>query len=660
MNPFLLSSYAIMALLHITLASMAIIGLTRNPGQSAYKPWLLRTIWASVLWQAMAFIETGLQPHLASVVFRVTSLVFCAGLYLAHTAKSQLPYLFPVPLFGRERTWVLGVLLATGLVFIGVQVQHNFAAHPQGWTPFLFSHTLIALFAILPSLWSLTVYLRKAYYFRHRDPALVDPCVKLALADFGFIGSALLLLYPGVSHPWGLPLYFLVTWVLFQFFVLLFIIYSTFPIRFQDKLIGFVFASGISILMYVSLLVVPFTHTVADRLAHQQALITLALLIIGSAAFLLWVFPIILKVSLVQPVQHLLDGIRRADQGDLNVQIPVGLLDEFGTLAQNFNRMTQSLKQSKDELVRYADTLETRVADRTRQIQEQKAEIEAQRDNLEQAFQDLKATQNQLVQKEKMASLGELTAGIAHEIQNPLNFVNNFSEVSVDLVAELKEEAVAGHTEDVLAIADDLGRNLEKINHHGKRADSIVKGMLEHSRASTGEKQPTNLNALAEEYLRLAYQGQLAKDDSFDCQLITSFEPGLSNINVVPQDMGRVLLNLYNNALYAVRARSRGLRVGSAEPLAADPYRPQIEVSTYTNNGRVELRVKDNGTGIPAGILSKIYQPFFTTKPTGEGTGLGLSLTYDIVTKGHGGEIHVQTEEGRYTEFVVSLPNDRP
>ncbi|GAA4471026.1 hypothetical protein GCM10023189_60790 [Nibrella saemangeumensis] len=652
MNPFLLSSYALMALLHITLAGMAIIGLTRNPGQSPYKVWLLRCIWASVFWQIMGFIDTGLRPDIAAAVVRVTSILFCAGLYLAHIAKSQLPYLFPVPSFGQERKWVLGILLVMSLVFVLIQTRYNLSDHPQNWSPFNRAHTLIALFAILPSFWSMTVYLRKAYYFLHRDKSLVDPCLKLALTDVGFVVSVIPLLYPGVAHPLGLPIYFFGTWLLFQFFVFLFIIYSTFPIRFQDKLIGFVFASGVSILMYVSLLLVPFTHTVADRMAHQDALRTLALLMIGSAVFLLWVFPIILKVSLVRPLQQLLTGIERADQGDLTVQVPVGLLDEFGILAQSFNKMTSSLKQFKDELIHYADTLEMKVDERTRQIRSQKEEIETQRNQLEQTLKELKVTQAQLIQKEKMASLGELTAGIAHEIQNPLNFVTNFSELSVKLVAELKEEVSAGHTQDALDIADDLSLNMARINHHGKRADGIVKGMLEHSRTSTGEKQPTNLNALAEEYLRLAYQGQLAKDDTFTCKLITTFEPELGMVELVPQDIGRILLNLYNNALYAVRTRARSGGPGE--------YQPRLEVTTHRGNGKIEIRVKDNGTGIPADIINKIYQPFFTTKPTGEGTGLGLSLTYDIVTKGHGGDLSVETQEGQYTEFTVSLPVTNP
>lgn len=274
-------------------------------------------------------------------------------------------------------------------------------------------------------------------------------------------------------------------------------------------------------------------------------------------------------------------------------------------------------------------------------------QVEERTAELSQSLIELKAAQNQLVQREKMASLGELTAGIAHEIQNPLNFVNNFSEVSVELLTELKEEAEAGNKDDVIAIADDLTQNLQKINHHGKRADSIVKGMLEHSRVGTGQKQSTDLNALAEEFLKLSYHGLQAKDEHFNAELITHFDPALPLVNVMQQDIGRVMLNLFNNTFYAVNEKRKTAGAG---------YKPEVMLSTVSENGNVIIKVKDNGNGIPDAIKDKIMQPFFTTKPTGEGTGLGLSLTYDMVVKGHGGKIEVNTKEGEFTEFTVYLP----
>jgi len=266
---------------------------------------------------------------------------------------------------------------------------------------------------------------------------------------------------------------------------------------------------------------------------------------------------------------------------------------------------------------------------------------------LETTLTNLKNTQSQLIQSEKMASLGELTAGIAHEIQNPLNFVNNFSEVSNEMIDEMKTELVNNNKEEALAIADDIKQNLEKINHHGKRADGIVKGMLQHSRSSSGQKESTDINALTDEYLRLAYHGLKAKDDSFNATMKKSFDQSIGNINIVPQDIGRVVLNLINNAFYAVDEKKKGTGNG---------YEPTVSVSTKRNNGKVEIKVSDNGNGIPQKVLDKIFQPFFTTKPTGQGTGLGLSLSYDIV-KGHGGELKVETKEGEGSEFIIQLPN---
>ena len=305
-------------------------------------------------------------------------------------------------------------------------------------------------------------------------------------------------------------------------------------------------------------------------------------------------------------------------------------------------------------------------------LQAQKEEINSQKTQLQSSLETLKATQNQLIQSEKLASLGELTAGIAHEIQNPLNFVNNFSELSVELAEELKEEINKPELDKGLIeeLVSDLALNQEKINHHGQRASSIVKGMLEHSRSSSGVKEPTNLNALADEYLRLAYHGLRAKDSSFNATMETHFEPDLPMVSVIPQDIGRVLLNLINNAFYAVAERSRSAvaersRSAVAErsrsivtaPLAgAQPYGPTVTVTTKKLDNAIEITVKDNGNGIPEAIKDKIFQPFFTTKPTGQGTGLGLSLAYDIVVKGHNGNLNVHSIKAEGSEFIINLP----
>jgi signal transduction histidine kinase/ligand-binding sensor domain-containing protein len=282
---------------------------------------------------------------------------------------------------------------------------------------------------------------------------------------------------------------------------------------------------------------------------------------------------------------------------------------------------------------------------------EQAKEIEKANKQLEESLDELKATQSQLIQSEKMASLGELTAGIAHEIQNPLNFVNNFAEVNSELLEEMKEELDKGNLKEVKSLADDIDENEKKIIFHGKRADSIVKGMLQHSQNSNGKKEPTNINMLADEYLRLAYHGLRAKDKAFNADMETDFDESIKTISIIPQDIGRVVLNLVTNAFYAVNEKSI-----AAKASGDTDYKPLVCIATKKKKNAVEIIVTDNGNGIPERVLDKIFQPFFTTKPTGQGTGLGLSMCYDIVTKGHGGELTVETKEGQGTTFIINLP----
>ncbi|HEX8328079.1 MAG TPA: ATP-binding protein [Hymenobacter sp.] len=284
---------------------------------------------------------------------------------------------------------------------------------------------------------------------------------------------------------------------------------------------------------------------------------------------------------------------------------------------------------------------------RTKQLANQ--QLSEQKATLQQTLAELKNTQNQLIQAEKMASLGELTAGIAHEIQNPLNFVNNFSEVSAELVHELKEARQQLPRDPALEqeLLDDVEQNLLKINQHGSRASSIVRGMLEHSRTNAGQKEPTDLNALTEEYAKLAYHGARAKDNSFSATLSTDLDPRLGPVQVVPQEVSRVLMNVFSNAFYAVQKK-----LSDAPP----GYQPEINVCTKREPNGVKIQIRDNGIGIPAALKEKIFQPFFTTKPTGQGTGLGLSLSYDIITKGHGGTFTLESEEGQFTELTLTLP----
>jgi signal transduction histidine kinase len=321
----------------------------------------------------------------------------------------------------------------------------------------------------------------------------------------------------------------------------------------------------------------------------------------------------------------------------------------FAFIARSQKKQLEKERLLREQEEKAKRIIEAQNMELERLVSERTVALTNQAEELRTTLTELRTTQAQLVQSEKMASLGELTAGIAHEIQNPLNFVNNFADVSAELLTELEEEQQKPDRDLELEaeLLADLKQNLIKISQHGGRAASIVRGMLEHSRTSSGERTLTDLNQLADEYLRLAYHGLRAKDKSFNATLKPSFTPGLPQVEVISQDLGRVMLNLLNNAFYAVRQRQQRGEAG---------YVPTVSISTHKVDDKVEIRVRDNGTGMPAAVREKIFQPFFTTKPTGEGTGLGLSLSYDIITQGHGGTLAVTSEEGNFTEFLISLP----
>ena len=314
-------------------------------------------------------------------------------------------------------------------------------------------------------------------------------------------------------------------------------------------------------------------------------------------------------------------------------------------VSMRFKEIVNEVQLSAARVVELSEEKKAQAENQQKVLQ---AEVARQTGEIRQTLEDLKATQSQLIQSEKMASLGELTAGIAHEIQNPLNFVNNFSEVSQELLDEILEEIENGDMEEVKAIMSDVVQNLEKINHHGKRADSIVKGMLQHSRTSGDKKEATDINALADEYLRLAYHGLRAKDKSFNATLETDYDENLKKIDIIPQDIGRVILNLFTNAFYAVDEKKSKSK--------SKDYKPTVSVRTKKTKDKINITVRDNGDGIPKKVIDKIFEPFFTTKPTGKGTGLGLSMSYDII-KAHNGVLEVNTEAGKYTEFNIVLPN---
>jgi len=337
----------------------------------------------------------------------------------------------------------------------------------------------------------------------------------------------------------------------------------------------------------------------------------------------------LLAKNISTPVLALRNAAIKIGQGDLNQKIKKTHHDEIGELERVFNEMVDELSKARNEL------------------NEKNIVLLNTNNTLNKTLVELKDTHAQLIQSEKMASLGELTAGIAHEIQNPLNFVNNFSEVNSELIAEMNTEIENGNMEEVKALANDIMQNEQKINHHGKRADSIVKGMLQHSRTSTGIKELTDINALADEYFRLAYHGLRAKDKSFNATMKTDYDNSMEKLKVIPQDIGRVILNLITNAFYAVTEKKKHQPNG---------YDPVVLVTTKKQGDHVMVSVKDNGEGVPQKVLDKIFQPFFTTKPTGKGTGLGLSMSYDIVIKGHSGDIKVESTEGEGAEFIITLP----
>ena len=368
------------------------------------------------------------------------------------------------------------------------------------------------------------------------------------------------------------------------------------------------------------------------EIVKSQARIRNASMLVSGVVFIVGIFiGFWLARNISVPVLALRDAAHRVGEGDLNQKVKLLHNDEIGQLGKAFNKMVDDLARTRTELDEKNRALSNTV------------------EKLNQTLVELKNTHAQLVQSEKMASLGELTAGIAHEIQNPLNFVNNFSELNTELLEEMEENIALGNFEEVRAIAKDISDNERKILHHGKRADSIVKGMLQHSRSSSGKKEEVRINLLAKEYLRIAYHGIRAKDKAFNVSLKTVLDESIGYIKIVPQDMGRVILNLITNAFYAVGEKK------SAAMANDEPYEPLVSLSTKKLEGKVIISVKDNGTGIPKKVIDKIFQPFFTTKPTGQGTGLGLSLSYDII-KSHGGTLKVESTEGEGSEFIISLP----
>ncbi len=362
--------------------------------------------------------------------------------------------------------------------------------------------------------------------------------------------------------------------------------------------------------------------------------------VIAATLFILFVFPYVFRNSLLNPLDRLLAGVQQVEAGQTDTVVAVEVHDEIGALTEHFNGMAYSIRQAEQQLKAYAETLEDQVEERTAE--------------LKRSLENLKTTQAQLIQAEKMASLGQLTAGIAHEIKNPLNFVNNFAVLSVELTDDLARQIEAHKhrlptevTDDLQEMLDDLRLNAEKIHHHGHRADSIVQSMMQHASGGEGQRRATDVNALVEEYVNLAFHGKRANVPDFNVTIERDYDEAVGEVEMAPQEIGRVFINLLNNAFDAVHERALSHN---------GQYAPTVTVSTRQGQGQVEICVADNGSGIAEEIQEKIFEPFFTTKPTGQGTGLGLSLSYDIVTQGHGGTLTVESDEGEGAAFVVKLP----
>lgn len=615
---------------------------------------------SQMVWQMSDAIRYSLHPSLIGSLFYQINVVFFTvpALIVLLTTYIQFLYLFLGSPFEKERKIVLYVVIVGALVYFGINVWNEFF---NGSDLLIFTFSGF-LFGLITNFWVLILGLRKWHYYKKRNNAKAsNGNLFMAIVNVLFVTGCLLALIFDFYTPAGYWSYFIFIWFGNFLEVIVYINYAAVQTTVKTKLIGFTLVVQIMVLMAISLIFYPLLPpTEVDlTLTYQTGMYKILGIIIISVIILYVVFPKIIYLTITNPLEQLLKGVQNVNNGDLSTTVDISQNDEVGILTKNFNIMTSSLLLSQEKLVDYANTLEHKVTERTIQLQE--------------SLDNLKSTQSLLIQSEKLASLGELTAGIAHEIQNPLNFINNFSEVSLEMIEEIKEEREKPQDQIehslIDELFDDISENLKKIKNHGFRAESIVKGMLQHSRMSTGQREKTDINNLVDEYFRLAYHGLRAKDKGFNSILKPSYDKKIQKIEIVPQDIGRVVLNLFTNAFYAVNERKKQeahdlLKVTNGQEESKDKYEPCVEVTTKwrtkrTESGEnqewIEIKVKDNGLGIPQNILEKIFQPFFTTKPAGQGTGLGLSLSYDIV-KAHRGQLTVKTEVNHGTEFTIMLP----
>ena len=631
----MLHTHSVMSFILALTATGMFVHLLRVKQPVKAKKWLVCFYLGVLCWQFENLFRYSMPPeYIGTWVYKIDILaVLIPSLSLTLICHTQYVYQFLVDTFEKEQKIVfrLSILLCVAeLLFVS---WNEFASGGKPEVTRLSAFFYSSIFTI----WIIILALRKAKVLRAMNHSAAKAHFIYAGINACYVlGTVVSVIFGFLTTP-GSWSYFSFIWFGNLASIVLYIVSAAVPASFQTKITGFSFVFAATVLCIVTLAFYPpdYSSNFQTQMAQQAGLLRLMVITVFVALLIVVVIPFILKVSLTTPLQRLLEGVEKVNAGNLDTQVEVGLHDEIGLLTVNFNRMTQNLKKAQDALTEHAQTLEKKVAKRTAQLQ--------------QSLNELKATQAQLIQSEKMASLGELTAGIAHEIKNPLNFINNFSEVSVELSNELKDELSkpTPDKENTNELVNDITQNLQKINDHGKRASSIVTSMLEHSRASKGVKQPTDINALVSEYLSTSYEEMILKNKSFSAFVKKQFDPSVKELNIIPQDIGRVLLNLFNNAFYSVNEKKKQLN-GS--------YEPHVLVSTKQTGDKIEINVRDNGLGIPEKIIDKIYQPFFTTKPTGQGTGLGLSLSFDIITKGYNGEFKVNTKEGEFAEFIITLP----
>jgi two-component system, NtrC family, sensor kinase len=604
----------VLALFILALTLSVYLASLRSPYRATR--YLLAAYALQVLWATAVLLDFSSGPSQALAAVQLVASVFI------YWTTLQFCYTFLEQPFGREYVWVWRLSLAVTV-----------AAVTGGLIAGMAVLTLLTV-AVMTTIgmWALVVLCRKTVLLtREVEPdssflkALFATPVRSARAQRAVLAPVLIaisviVLYAlvlaglasGVVYNVWLRIGLLVGLILFA---MILFTYGRERHSVQIKLVGIALTIVLSVLAFVSMIVIePVAGPGQSVLAGRMALV-----IVGASVLTAVIFPLAFRANLTRPIESLLTGIRRVDAGDLDVEVPVTVNDEIGEVTRSFNHMAASLSE-------YSERMEALVAERTSELEQSQA---------------------RLIEQEKLASLGALTAGIAHEIKNPLNFVNNFADLTADLSRELREALEAYARPEVRQILDDIETNAGKIVEHGKRADTIVRSMLMHSRGGGNARhEEVCLNSLVKEYAGLAYHGMRALRSDFNCEVEYVLDEGLPRAHALPQELGRVLLNLLNNAFYAVSAAAGG-----------DGARlPKVSVRTIATDHGYEIRVQDNGSGIPEATRARIFEPFFTTKPTGEGTGLGLSMSHDIIVHGHGGSIRVESEEGTGTTFIITLP----